>query len=282
MVAGYHGTNVTQQQIAQAVYQPSARGALSTDLAQHARQLGFWSRLYRGDHRDLQQKLAAGIPLILHGRFGGNEHYLVVVGTDPIVVHTGARAAVELRREDFDRFWDHSGRLTLLVCPPGKATWKLSADEHNDLGVFLEQQDAFLAAAGHYREALALAPANATYALNLGNALGKQRLFAEAVTAYRQAVKLDPQDADALNNLAWAYGEVGANLDEAITLCERALALRPAQRAYYLDTLGAVLLRQGKTGEAVAALEKALAATTERQAGLRATIRQRLAAARRR
>jgi Tfp pilus assembly protein PilF len=112
--------------------------------------------------------------------------------------------------------------------------------------------------------------------MNLGNVLAKQNLFTEAVAAYRQAAKLDLQNADALNNLAWALGETGANLDEAVALCRRAIELSPSHRAYYLDTLGGVLLQQGDRVGAVATFEQALAATTDRQEKLRQTIRQHL------
>jgi Tfp pilus assembly protein PilF len=283
MVAGYHGTNVTQDDIAAAIPPASKGGALTIDLVQGARQLGFWARHYRGDLADVRAKLAAGIPLIVRGCFGANEHFFVVIGYDAyrqvVIVHTDQRANHELRVEDFARFWDRGGRWTLVACPSARATWKLSADEHNDLAVFLEQQGQLVAAAGHFREAAAGAGSNSYYFMNLGNVLAKQNLFAEAVTAYRQAAKLDPQNADALNNLAWALGETGANLDEAAALCRRAIALSPSHRAYYLDTLGGVLLRQGDRAGAVATFEQALAATTDRQLFLRAGIQQRLAAA---
>jgi tetratricopeptide (TPR) repeat protein len=116
--------------------------------------------------------------------------------------------------------------------------------------------------------------------MNLGNALLKQKLFNEATTAYARAVRLDPENADAMNNLAYAYAELGTNLDQAVQLCQRAIVLRPLHRAYYLDSLGGVLLKQGKMGEALAAFKSALAATTDRQATLRTGIQQRLAAVR--
>ena len=116
--------------------------------------------------------------------------------------------------------------------------------------------------------------------MNLGNALLAQKLFSEAAAAYRRAVEIEPNNADALNNLAWAYHELGANLDEAVTLCHRAVDLHPSHQAYYLDTLGSVLLKQGKPTEAVAAFESALAATTDRDESLRTGIARRLAAAR--
>ena len=284
MVAGYHGANITLAQVAASLPVPAPGGALTIDLVQGARQLGFWSRHYRGDLADLRAKLAAGLPLIVRGWFGDNEHFLVVIGHDLdrqlVIVHTDQRPRHELRVEDFRRFWERGGRWTLLACPPARATWRLTADEHNDLGVFLEQRGDLLAAAGHYREASVRAGQAAYYPMNLGNVLAKQGLFREAVAAYRQAVRRDPRNADALNNLAWALGELGADLDEAAQHCRQACALRPDRRAYYLDTLGGVLAKQGKPAAAVAAFEEALAATTDRQSDLRAGIAQRLAAAR--
>jgi tetratricopeptide (TPR) repeat protein len=106
------------------------------------------------------------------------------------------------------------------------------------------------------------------------------KLFAEAAAAYRRAVDSEPGNADALNNLAWAYHELGANLDEAGNLCRRAAELRPSHRAYYLDTLGSVLLKQGRAADAIAAFESALAGAADRDASLRAAIQQHLASAR--
>ena len=41
-----------------------------------------------------------------------------------------------------------------------------------------------------------------------------------------------------MNNLAYTYCEMGENLDEAVKLCNRAVELFPAWKAYFLDTLG--------------------------------------------
>src|SRR5205823_5119181 len=132
------------------------------------------------------------------------------------------------------------------------ATWKLSADEHNDLGVFLERAGNFAAAAGHYR--VAANSGNPYYSINLGNALLKQKLYTEAAAAFAQG----GDNPDALNNLAHTYGELNANLDVAVALCQRAIQLRPSHRPYYLDTLAGILVKQGKLTEAIAAYEQAL------------------------
>lgn len=284
MVANYYGQPVTQDEIAAAVYQPDLSATLTTDLANYAARWDFWSREYRGSLADLQQKLSAGVPLIVLGKLGRRDHFFVVLDwdrrTDTVWVHSDTRPYQPVRGEDFRRWWDRANRWTLLVCPPQRITWRLNAAEHNDLGLFFETRGQLATAAGHYRWAAELERTNSYYFVNLGNALLKQRLLREAISAYRRAVAIAPSNADALNNLAYAYAEAGVHLDEAAQLCEQAIRLNPAHRAYYLDTLGTVLLRQGNAAAAVAAYREALAATTEQQASLRAGIEQRLAAAR--
>jgi Tfp pilus assembly protein PilF len=284
MLANYYGHPVTQDEIASAIYLPEIRGTLTTDLASYAQRFNLWVRQYRGNDPDLRQKLTAGVPLLVLGKLGNNIHYFVVLGfdrnTDTVTVHSDVRPHLEMRREDFERYWNRAGRWTLLVCPPDRATWRLTADEHNDLGVFHERHGELTKAGGQYRLAIDLRPKTATYHLNLGNILLKQQLPEQAISAFRQAVRLAPGNADALNNLAWACCEAGANLDEAAASCRQAIKLNPSHRAYYLDTLGSVLLKQGDAGAAVTAFEEAMQATTDRQASLRDGIQQRLTTAR--
>jgi tetratricopeptide (TPR) repeat protein len=278
MVANYYGHPVTQDEIANTIYLPEIHGTLTADLAGYAQRYGLWTRQYRGTRADLHQKLAAGIPIIVLGKLGSRYHYFVVLDYrgDQLVVHSDTRPNLRMSEDDFLRWWNRTDRWTLLVCPPEKATWRLSADEHNDLGVFLERAGKFAAAAGNYRDATALAPSNSFFHVNLGNALLKQKLYAEAAAAFAKA----GDNPDALNNLAYTYGELNANLDEAAVLCERAIKLQPSHRAYYLDTLAGIYFKQGRGREAVATFEQALAATTDRQSVLRDSIRRRLAAAR--
>ena len=221
------------------------------------------------------------MPVIVLGKFGSRLHYFVVLGLDEfagtVVVHSDQRAGLVMPQEQFWRVWDRADRWTLLVCPPDQANWRLTGDEANDLGVFLERTGRLPAAAGWYRRATELAPTNSYFQMNLGNVLLKQKLRPEAIAAFRHAIDSEPGNADALNNLAWAYAELNANLDEAVALCDRALALQPGRRAEYLDTRGCVLWRQGRATEAGETFARALAATTDRQAGLRETIRHHLA-----
>lgn len=283
MLANYYGHSVSQDEIAGAIYLPDIGGTLTSELGDYARRFKLWVRQYHGSVDDLRQKLSAGVPLLVLGKFGDKPHYFVVLGVDNfrqvVTVHSDTRARYEMRLEDFQRHWDRAGNWTLLVCPPEKATWRLSAEEHNDLGVFWERAGKPESATQHYLAATQMNPGNSYYRMNLGNALLKQHRPVEAAGAFARAVELDAQNADAMNNLAYTYSEMGQNLDDAVRLCARAAAVLPARKAYYLDTLGTVYLKQGKPNEAVAAFESALAATTDRQQSLRTTIQQHLAAA---
>jgi len=280
MLANYYGHPVSQDEIAGAIYLPDIGGTLTSELGEYARRFHLWVRQYHGSVDDLREKLAAGVPLLALGRFGEHPHYFVVLGWDGfrqvVTVHSDTRPRFEMRLEDFQRYWDRAGNWTLLVCPPEKATWRLSAEEHNDLGVFFERAGELDSAAQQYIAATQMRPGNSYFRMNLGNALLKQHRLAEAAKAFARAVELDPQNADAMNNLAYTYCEMGQNLDEAVTLCGRAATLRPARKAYFLDTLGTVYLKQGKRQEAVAAFGVALAATTDREQSLRNAIQEHL------
>jgi tetratricopeptide (TPR) repeat protein len=284
MLANYYGHNVSQDEIANAIYLPEIRGTLTTELADYARRFNLWVHPYRGSPADLRQKLAAGVPLLVLGKLGAQYHYFVVLAVNEfrqtVTVHSDTRPFLEMREEDFLRFWDRANRWTLLICPPERVRWKLSAEEHNDLGVYLEGAGQWAAAGEHYRAAVALRPDKSYFHMNLGNVLLKQRRLQEAVDAFARAVVTDPANADALNNLACVYLELGENLDNAVHLSRKAMLMRPSHRAYYLDTLGSIFLKQGKPKDAVSAFEEALAGTTDRQSSLRTNIEQRLAAAR--
>jgi ABC-type bacteriocin/lantibiotic exporter with double-glycine peptidase domain len=184
MLANFHGHAVTQDEIAGAIYLPEIRGTLTADLAGYAQRFGLWVRQYRGARADLHQKLAAGIPLIVLGKIGDRSHYFIVLEYrgDELTVHSDTRANLRMREDDFLRWWDRADRWTLLVCPPDRATWTLTADEHNDLGVFLERTGKLAVAAGHYRAAAERAPGHSYFTMNLGNALLKQKLFRTSPT----------------------------------------------------------------------------------------------------
>jgi putative PEP-CTERM system TPR-repeat lipoprotein len=75
-----------------------------------------------------------------------------------------------------------------------------------------------------------------------------------AVTQYEFVVKARPSSQQALNNLAWAYFEMGDTRAQATA--QKAYDLNP-KNAAVADTLGVILLQQGKTERALQLLRAA-------------------------
>jgi tetratricopeptide (TPR) repeat protein len=84
---------------------------------------------------------------------------------------------------------------------------------------------------------------NAELAYRLGLLFERYQQPATALAEMRRALDLDPNHAEALNFLAYYYAEQGENLDEALLLAHRALALKA--EAHILDTLGWVYFVRG-------------------------------------
>jgi Tfp pilus assembly protein PilF len=132
----------------------------------------------------------------------------------------------------------------------------LSAEEHLKLGSIYHSQGKTALARDQFREAARRDPKSLRAWSLLGDAASKMKEYAEAEKAYRKAMDLDEKNGDLRNNLAWIYVEQGKGLEDAQALAKKAMELTPEHRPFYLDTLGMALLKQGKHGEAVAALKE--------------------------
>ena len=80
----------------------------------------------------------------------------------------------------------------------------------------------------------------------------------DAEKELRSLMAADPLDADAMNSLSYMLAEHNERLPEAVDLAQRALKVEPGNPAY-LDTLGWALFKQGKFEEAADPLGKAAA-----------------------
>jgi tetratricopeptide (TPR) repeat protein len=72
----------------------------------------------------------------------------------------------------------------------------------------------------------------------------------EANQVYMATIKMDPNNAISLNNLAFLMAEHGGDLDQALTLAQRAKQLLP-NLPEVSDTLGAIYLQKHLNGDAV-------------------------------
>jgi tetratricopeptide (TPR) repeat protein len=153
--------------------------------------------------------------------------------------------------------------------PPAGA---LTADEHNDLGVAYFAQGETRRARQAFERALALRPGWPRALVNLGDARLAQGDVPGAIEVYQRALAIAPDDAGAANNLAWALLRDPVRWPEAEAVIRGALARRPEPRGYFLDTLGAVLLRKGDGRGALAAFRAALADSALGDGGTRALV----------
>jgi tetratricopeptide (TPR) repeat protein len=135
----------------------------------------------------------------------------------------------------------------------------VTADEHNDLGVAYFGRGETRRAAREFERAVALRPHWARALVNLGDARLALGELGSAIEAYQRAVRIAPDDPGAANNLAWALLQDPERWPEAETIIHGALARQPEPRGYYLDTLGALLLRKGDSRGALEAFRAALA-----------------------
>ena len=72
----------------------------------------------------------------------------------------------------------------------------------------------------------------------------------QAKPIYEQILKIEPDHPVALNNLAYIKAEEGVDLDEALTMAQRARQKLP-NSAYIKDTLGWIYIKKNLSADAV-------------------------------
>lgn len=131
-----------------------------------------------------------------------------------------------------------------LVCYANASARDAAADarQHAEEGVGYAHQGDFTRAEAELRQAVQLAPNDASYLTSLGGILGMQGKLAEANVFFKRAVQVDPANAAALRNLAaneWRLGD----FKEAQTHLERLLHTEPHDKVATL-LLGMVFENQ--------------------------------------
>jgi Flp pilus assembly protein TadD len=100
------------------------------------------------------------------------------------------------------------------------------------------------------QKARQLAPANIGYISALAQFYDTMGRQPEALAAYRDAMKIDPNNAVILNNLAYLMTQTGGNLDEALTLAQRAKQQLP-NLTEVSDTIGSIYIKKGLSDSAI-------------------------------
>lgn len=109
-------------------------------------------------------------------------------------------------------------------------------------------------ASAHAKRWLTDNPREPVMRMHLADLALRGREYKAAFGLYLEVIDIAPNNPIALNNLAWVAGELGDA--RALGYAERALALAP-NSANVLDTLGALLVKQGDARKGMTYIERA-------------------------
>jgi tetratricopeptide (TPR) repeat protein len=138
-----------------------------------------------------------------------------------------------------------------------------SAEAHLVMGSLASANRDFNKALEELRRARDIDPSLPTVNSRIGTALLMSGDRAAAISAFEAEIAVNPLDYDANARLGWLYREDG-KLDAAETRLRKALELRPGDPTM-LYQLAQLVQARGQTDEAVALLERVVAATPDFQ-----------------
>lgn len=251
-----------------------------------AQRRGCWAVALHGSPELLKERLRAGVPVLIDLpidlRKGNWRRFSLAVGYDDdqqiYLCHEGRSEPVKYTYSGLDRWWKRTGYWMMVVCPPERATWTLSAEELLSRGRYFDAADRLQEAEDDLDRAVALDPGNSAIYVSSANVDRRRGHLGEAEAMYRKALEVNPGDSRAMNNLAYLLADSGDEFTEAETLARNALLLEPTNPRT-LDTLGFVLMRAGRPGQAVHFLEQARARSAKLAAAEREEIALHLARA---
>lgn len=136
-----------------------------------------------------------------------------------------------------------------------------SADPLIELGDILRGRERFRDAVDAYDDAISrmpdLRPENWALLYARGIALERSSMWPRAEQDFLKALEFQPDQPYVLNYLGYSWVDRGENLKQALTMIERAVALRPND-GYIVDSLGWAHYKLGNYERAVRELERAV------------------------
>ena len=122
-VMQYYGQDVTQQEVAEAVFIQELNGALISDMENYAMAEGYKVTSTNGDTETLRKLIDEKVPVILlvdRGKWKvSTPHYYVVYGYDDddgvFILHDGYNSGRKIDSDKLDGEWKKMNRLMLVV-----------------------------------------------------------------------------------------------------------------------------------------------------------------------
>ena len=115
--------------------------------------------------------------------------------------------------------------------------------------IYREKKD-MQRALDYMEKAKQLAPSSVGYMSSVAEFLDQAGKHNEALLAYRDALKLNPNNPIVLNNLAYLMTQTNGNLDEALTLAQRAKQQLPTLNQVS-DTIGWIYIKKNLSDSAI-------------------------------
>jgi predicted double-glycine peptidase len=223
------GVDTTPEALVPQVFLPARKGSLQVEMLATARRHGLVSYQLAPSFADLMRELAAGTPVIVLQNLGVSEgwHYAVAVGYDyemaKVILRSGTTEREEMAFAVHEFVWKRSGYWAMVAMPPGRIP--ATAEE----GKWLSSLVAFERLADFRKNRLAYSsflerwPDNVDAAVGLANAQHALGELVQAEGVLRAALRRAPDSVIVLNNLAQTLSDLGRNA-EALALIERAVA----------------------------------------------------------
>jgi hypothetical protein len=222
MVLRYWGERAVLAEDFAALVRPGQAGIRTADLAEAARARGWSAMPVSGTPADARSHLAQGRPVIALIQVApGSFHYVVLVAwaNGGVIFHDPAVGPFRVRREgDFDAAWSRSGRSTLLILPPPRATatdGPAPAAPDSSSRTVLDGCDALVeegirqaadgdtaGAEARFLAAQSLCPASAAPLRELAGLRFRAEDWGGAARLAERALERDPSDAHAWRLLA--------------------------------------------------------------------------------
>jgi ABC-type bacteriocin/lantibiotic exporter with double-glycine peptidase domain len=122
-VLNYWKVSVTPEEIAQAIYSPSARGTLDIDMVFYGERKGLKAVQYAGSKEDIKKNVDGRIPLIVLVDEGflvyQKHHFMVIVGygEEGLLANSGREQNRFYTWPDFLKTWGKTKNWTLRLTP---------------------------------------------------------------------------------------------------------------------------------------------------------------------
>lgn len=129
MLFSYYEKSISQEEVAQHIYNPKLKGTLSIDLLLFVREHNFISEIYKSDIQDLKKKIDNGCPVIVMTK--GNPvksfsifneyHFFIIYGYDDekqiFYCHSGNKKSAKVKYKKLIKAWKATGYCSFLIYP---------------------------------------------------------------------------------------------------------------------------------------------------------------------